>query len=182
MTKYLISDLHLGHEAIIRHCDRPFADVDEMNETLIDNWTSVVDTDDIVVFLGDLGRFAEETSLRRWIDELSGRVIFVEGNHDSPDPYVGGLNTHRHYELSHGDRTFCCTHDPADVPRSWDGWTLHGHHHDDDAYPFVDPVSRRVNLSVEVIGYRPLRLDDLLGYLDRDEPLRRLTFDPDGDN
>ena len=31
MTTWFTSDLHLGHVNIIRYCERPFADVDEMN-------------------------------------------------------------------------------------------------------------------------------------------------------
>ncbi len=175
MAWYLISDLHLGHDNIIKHCDRPFEDVDEMNETLIDNWNSVVEDDqDIVVFLGDLGRFADEAELRSWLDELNGRVIFIEGNHDSPDRYVDNLNTHQYYIMSYDSWSFCCVHDPADVPQSWDGWVLHGHHHDDERYPFIDPDRQRANLSVEVIEYEPLHIDEFLGYLERDKQIRRL--------
>ena len=34
---YFTSDLHFGHANIIRLCNRPFADADEMDEALIAN-------------------------------------------------------------------------------------------------------------------------------------------------
>ena len=39
---YYTADLHLGHANVIRHCDRPFRSVDEMDEALIRNWNSRV--------------------------------------------------------------------------------------------------------------------------------------------
>ena len=177
MVRYLISDLHLGHENIIEYCDRPFDTVDAMDETLIDNWNGTVDDEhDIVFFLGDLGAFADESELRELLDQLNGRVVFVEGNHDHPTRYVDGLNTHQYYIIQHGDRQFCCAHRPENVPRCWEGWILYGHHHDNDLdeYPFLDPERQRVNLSAELIGYEPLSLDDLVEHIDRGERIRRL--------
>jgi calcineurin-like phosphoesterase family protein len=175
MAWYVISDLHLGHANIIDHCDRPFENVEEMNEILIDNWNTVIgDSQDIVVFLGDLGHFADEEQLRMWLEKLNGRIIFIEGNHDSPVRYVDGVNTHQYYELTHGDWNFCCAHRPENAPRRWDGWVLHGHHHGDEAYPLINPINKQCNLSVEVINYRPLNLKDLIDYIECDEKLYRL--------
>ena len=39
---FYTSDLHLGHANIIRHCNRPFASVEEMDEVLIENWNAKV--------------------------------------------------------------------------------------------------------------------------------------------
>ena len=50
---FYIGDPHLGHEAIIRLCNRPFADVDEMNEAIVCNWNSAVTNQDTVYVLGD---------------------------------------------------------------------------------------------------------------------------------
>lgn len=40
MTVFFTSDTHFGHEAIIRHCGRPFASVAEMDEALIARWNA----------------------------------------------------------------------------------------------------------------------------------------------
>lgn len=68
--------------------------------------------------------------------------------------------------------------DSTDAPAGrsdLDGWLVHGHHHDlrPAEFPFVDPERRRVNVSVELLGYEPLPLEELVSYLDRGERLRR---------
>ena len=53
MSIFYIADTHFGHENSIRFCNRPFADVNEMNLTLIKNWNAKVTPDDDVYVLGD---------------------------------------------------------------------------------------------------------------------------------
>jgi calcineurin-like phosphoesterase family protein len=43
---YYISDLHIGHANAIKFDGRPFVDVNEMNNAIIENWNSRVKTDD----------------------------------------------------------------------------------------------------------------------------------------
>lgn len=50
---FFTSDTHFGHSNIIKYCNRPFKDKDEMNETLISNWNKVVPEDGIVIHCGD---------------------------------------------------------------------------------------------------------------------------------
>ena len=52
------------------------------------------------------------------------------------------------------------THDPEDIPSEWQGWAVHGHKH--DTQPLIKPHEKRVNTSVEVLNYKPLRLSSLL--------------------
>lgn len=79
---FYIGDPHSGHEAIIRLCKRPFADVDEMDETLINNWNSRVTNGDTVFILGDM-MFRNKKEPSEYLERLKGHKILVLGNHDA---------------------------------------------------------------------------------------------------
>ena len=53
MNTFFTSDQHYGHAMILEYCNRPFADVQTMNETLVDNHNAVVGKKDTVYHLGD---------------------------------------------------------------------------------------------------------------------------------
>ena len=78
---WFTADTHFGHKNIIRFCQRPFVDVEEMNRVMVENWNSIVGEDDLVFHLGDFSvdGAAEWTSL---LDNLNGRIILILGNHD----------------------------------------------------------------------------------------------------
>jgi calcineurin-like phosphoesterase family protein len=48
---------------------------------------------------------------------------------------------------------------------------VHGHYHNNwpDKYLLLNPQGHLVNVSVELLGYAPLRLERLTRYLERDE-------------
>lgn len=78
---FIIADNHFGHEAIIKHCQRPFKDVKEMNEVMYNNWQRVVGEKDMVLVLGDIG--LQNRGLDwNMISSLKGNKILVRGNHD----------------------------------------------------------------------------------------------------
>lgn len=79
--KYYISDLHFDHTNVIKFDNRPFKDVEEMNNTLINNWNSVVKKNDIVYVLGDFC-FGNTERTNELFNQLSGKIILIRGNHD----------------------------------------------------------------------------------------------------
>lgn len=78
---FFTSDTHFNHTNIIRFCNRPFEDVEQMNNALISNWNRVVGPDDIVFHLGDfcLGGVSEWS---RILERLNGKIYLIAGNHD----------------------------------------------------------------------------------------------------
>ena len=48
---YYISDMHFRHRNIIRFDERPFADIEQMNDIIIKNWNERVTDEDPITFL-----------------------------------------------------------------------------------------------------------------------------------
>lgn len=76
---FFISDFHAKHENIIKFCDRPWSNKEEMTEGLINNWNSVISPDDIVFNLGD---FIWSGSYGSIVPRLNGHIHLILGNHD----------------------------------------------------------------------------------------------------
>lgn len=76
------SDLHFHHKNIITHCNRPFSSVEEMEETLIQNWNSKVKLGDVIYCLGDFA-FMNKKNVDHILSRLNGEKHLVRGNHDN---------------------------------------------------------------------------------------------------
>lgn len=50
---YFIADFHFGHVNIIEHCNRSFRNVEEMNESIIRQWSKKSEKDNESFVLGD---------------------------------------------------------------------------------------------------------------------------------
>jgi calcineurin-like phosphoesterase family protein/uncharacterized protein YkwD len=156
---FLISDLHLDHKNIIGYCGRPFYDIDAMNKVLVNNWNMTVNDKDDIYFLGDLSYGRGSRPASYWLGMLSGNITFISGNHErSP---TGAKD----YEiLKYKGYEFLLVHDPERIPFEWKGWIIHGHKHNNNLsdYPFINGDKKTINVSAEVIKYKPLDLDYLL--------------------
>lgn len=78
---WFTSDTHNFHKNIINFCHRPFNTVEEMNETIINNWNSCVKEDDVVFCLGDFC-FGGSKDWNETLDKLNGKKYLIIGNHD----------------------------------------------------------------------------------------------------
>ena len=56
-------------------------------------------------------------------------------------------------------------HDPH-RPIDWDGWIIHGDKHNNDLenYPFFNGKRKTINVSVEVINFAPIDLEEIIAY------------------
>ena len=81
VTIWFTSDLHLNHSKIIEYCNRPFSNVEEMNEAIIGNWNKVVSPEDVVFCLGDIA-LGGSGAWNTLIPQLNGKIHLILGNHD----------------------------------------------------------------------------------------------------
>lgn len=79
---YLSSDLHFGHQREFLYGPRGFTSIDEHDETIIQNWNSVVTNEDDVYILGDLMLGDNASGLKK-LSRLNGKLHLVYGNHDT---------------------------------------------------------------------------------------------------
>lgn len=174
MQNFYIADLHFGHENIIKHSKRPFSSVEEMDNTLIDNWNSVVSDDDNVYILGDLC-FKFRLPPVECLKKLKGHKHLILGNHDriieneyeqkGSYPY---LETVTHYlELSDNGRKVVLFHYPM---AEWNGFyhdsiLLYGHIHNNtktEAFKIMQNIPNAYNVGADIIGYTPRTLNQIL--------------------
>ncbi len=190
MNIWFSADHHFGHTRIAELTNRPWTDVDEMNEALIDNHNAVVADDDLVILVGDLcmGKIAESLELVR---RLRGNLVLVSGNHDRTHPCYNHKPGRREefmqkYQevgltlwpeqilfpiLGTGINALIC-HFPytgdshgedryaEHRPVDTGRFLLHGHVHDS----FL-ARGRMYNVGVDVHDYFPVSLDTIISYI-----------------
>lgn len=83
---FVTSDTHFGHANVIKHDNRPFTDVDTMDEEMIDRWNAKVQNRNKHVWhLGDFC-YRNKRSIDWYTQRLFGHIHIVLGNHDDRGP------------------------------------------------------------------------------------------------
>ncbi len=163
---------------------RPFETTDEMDEALIKNWNAVVDPEDEVFHLGDVGLNKPER-LKEILGELNGKIYLIEGNHEHTakkakciDRFEWVKPYHKLDEMIDGkDIRICLFHFPI---ACWDkshhgAFCLHGHSHGSYFIPkgkILDvgidgPISNLAPVSLtQVIEYMKTREHEVLDHHD----------------
>lgn len=75
------SDEHYFHTKILKYTNRPFNDVLDMNQYFIEQHNKNVNENDLTIHLGDF-TFKEKEFAFDIVNQLSGKHIFIRGNHD----------------------------------------------------------------------------------------------------
>lgn len=158
---WFTADTHFFHENIIKYCNRPFKNVQEMNEQLILNWNNLVQYDDDVIIAGDFIHTGNINKITNLMSRLNGNKWLVFGNHCYQNRFerdsVRKLFNYRCYdnmdfqvkddEVEDGFLKFHINHYPCEF------WTknaihLHGHIH-----------SGPLSASREICRFMPNRYD-----------------------
>lgn len=153
MKIFGISDTHFGHEAIIKYCNRPFSNVEEMDRAMIKRWNETVSNNDIVIHLGDFALCSKER-IKEITKQLNGKKILIMGNHDNYNEQFYrdvGFHTVSRFPILYNSWYFC-SHAPLQMFQDCCYKNLYGHVHNDPVY---QDTPNAECLCVERIGYRP---------------------------
>lgn len=177
--RFFTADLHLGHINILKHDERPFRNITEHDQKLVEYWNDEVDGGDEVYVVGD---FSYKCSTGYAINLASrlngGRIYLIQGNHDGgrlrsiaeamPNrfEFLGA-----YHEIKDTDRHIVLCHYPI---ASWNrahygSWHIHGHVHGSLGHQ----TWTRIDVGVNVSGYRPVSEERVDAYMKAKLQLRK---------
>lgn len=168
---YFTSDLHFGHENILKLCNRPFGSIEEMDEKLIENWNSVIPENGTVFVLGDV--FHNEDQLLYYVEimkKLNGQKTLIAGNHDyfSEQQYfdMGFVQVENYLEAWFGKHFLVMFHYPiAEWKRFFKkSWHLFGHVHGNYKVPLN---YRMLDVGVDSHNYLPWTWEEIINHFEK---------------
>jgi len=164
---FFTADTHFFHKNVIRLCNRPFANVDEMNEKLIENWNRKVDVLDDIYHLGDFFWTDKKEDIESIIYRLNGNIYLIKGNHDSRKQLkiLSDCKNVRwidnYFELKLNDKLFVLFHYPM---RTWnksihESFHLYGHVHGNTE---TSRIRNSMDVGVDANNFEPISLEEVI--------------------
>lgn len=170
MNYWLISDTHFNHKKLEEWGGRSGDWQEKMFAGL-----EHIPTEDVIIHLGDICIGNDEKvheMIRNSVTKSSGahpRLILVRGNHDNK-----GLIWYQNHgwdfvcdgiDLLFQGHYLHLTHRPA-RPQGNTTWNIHGHTHGNmhraEGYKDFYSPQYHIDISPEIVGYKPIRLDTLM--------------------
>jgi calcineurin-like phosphoesterase family protein len=146
------ADHHFGHANIIKHCNRPFTSVEEMDAALLVNWNNAVKPADTVYILGDLF-FRNAVSTSDYLQQMNGKKYLIIGNHDKDWMKKTDLQRYfesveRMMEISDGAHKITLCHYPL---MTWNSiakgaYMIHGHIHENTDADYFSLIRNMPNI------------------------------------
>ncbi len=171
---FFTSDLHLGHENVLRFCNRPWETTQAMNAAIINNINATVGYHDELYILGDFSYRIGVAEARELLDRIQCQNIsLIRGNHDKNWAQVEGGSRFRevcdYRELTLDDgHKLCLMHYPL---LEWNGSRrsysihLHGHQHHQGQEYNLDNFSRgvfRYDVGIDANDYKPVSAAEII--------------------
>ena len=138
---FFTSDLHLGHENCIRLCNRPFSSIEEMDETLIENWNRKVTGKHLSLGNHDRG-WIRSCQTEQFFESVNNLLYVADGK--------------RQYTL--------CHYPMMSWPHIMRCYMVFGHIHgntDADYWPLIQANERMLNAGVDVNHFEPVTFEEM---------------------
>lgn len=178
---FYIADTHFYDRKCLTYDNRHFLGVNDMNDTIVRNWNSVVGKDDTVYVVGDFsyGTGGDVVSIAQ---RLAGHKILIRGNHDNDVNLKYAFEEIADYRevLTDEGRVILCHYPILSFKNMQKGGTVHiyGHVHNTyEAKITADTHRRLLNLGYKFEAYNVGCMQTYMNYTPRTlTELRTLTM------
>ena len=166
---WFTSDLHLGHKAILRLSNRPFFNIEEHDETIIENINKLVKNDDDLIILGDISFNQSYQTYESIFKKLNGNIYIILGNHDNKQNLIrcqkeGLITSVRESQIMNiGKDTIHLTHYPLLEWYNFYNNGLHAHGH---THGKVNEYCRSIDVSIDAWEMECIEFSELKQYID----------------
>ena len=168
---FYTSDLHLGHSNILKHCNRPFDSVEQMDRALITNINNTVGMNDDLYILGDFTCYGvnRQKAIEYRNKVICKNIYLIYGNHDKN---FDGLDTFKwcgtYKEVKHDKGKFVLFHYPiSEWNNKFHGSIhLHGHSHNVPEYNQNNLKNGllRYDVGVDANDFKPISSEEILNF------------------
>ena len=172
MKNWFTADQHFNHANVIKYCNRPFKDVNDMNNTIIKRYNERVKDDDIVFMIGDFlfrnspgGKKGEGLPQKAdfFMKKLKGYKIPIKGNHDRNNSLKTPIEK---LIIRYGGHRICLVHNPAHADPSFK-LNFVGHKHEKWKFKKLDKDSYMINVGVDQWDFKPVSTKSILKYYNK---------------
>jgi calcineurin-like phosphoesterase family protein len=184
---FFIADTHFNHINVLKYTSRSFSCIEEMNESIIQNWNKEVRPEDNVFHLGDFGfhhpdeKYHPTNILKR----LHGNKHLILGNHDK-QPCKGWSSINQYLKINiqnqNQNQLIVLLHYPME---SWeqkhhDVWHFHGHCH--GTLP-DNPKILRIDVGLDAAclpKFAPISFEEICELMKKKDYIRILPIAKEG--
>lgn len=165
MKIFVTSNLQLGRPSAINRFDRPFKDVQEMNNVLIKNWNEHVSPGDIVYHLGN---FAWDPKIAQdALSNLNGKIYLMPAENDDA---IMHLHSKGQLPSNAGMMNRIMPLKSAECTMSY--WPMSAWPHFEEGYYSIigypdhnfksDPERKIINVCSDLWNFKPQELERLI--------------------
>jgi len=164
---WFTADFHLSHRNIIKYCNRPFRDVEDMDNIIIKNMISKIKSGDTLYFLGDL-TFKVDLARKFFESFKNVKIYFLIGNHDSTkviklaEEYCESVSHLKNIQINNQSITLCHYAMRVWNKSHFNSWQLYGHSHGT-----LTPIGKQYDVGIDTNKFYPISFDELVDVMEQ---------------
>lgn len=171
---YFSSDWHLSHSNVLKFSNRPFENVEQMNEIIFHQVIELTPGSQLY-FIGDIG--FNEKIVEHFFEKIKPRNIhfhWIIGNHDKKvnykkfKKYCASMSEYKYIKIEE-QGIFLCHYPMFTWHNShYNSWLLYGHHHAKSIGTpevFQKLIGKTLNVNLEFNDYKFWNFENIKKYM-----------------